>query len=157
MFKLAGKNVIVIGGSRGVGRQIVESAHGNGARVLAVARQEAALRTLQRNVPDVRVLALDATDEATPAKTFDASTDGDRPRDWLCAGQGMERVLLLATLEGLATSFSTQALEWPDLRWPLRDPSSGTGHVQMMLRLGYGPKGPKVPRRPVEDVLVTED
>lgn len=85
------------------------------------------------------------------------STDGDRPRDWLCAGEGMERVLLLATLEGLATSFSTQALEWPDLRWPLRDPSSGTGHVQMMLRLGYGPKGPKVPRRPVEDVLVTED
>ncbi|MFI9722662.1 Acg family FMN-binding oxidoreductase [Streptomyces sp. NPDC052396] len=85
------------------------------------------------------------------------STEGDRPLDWLCAGQAMERVLLLATLEGLATSLSTQALEWPDLRWPLRDPSSGTGHVQMMLRLGYGPKGPRVARRPVQDVLVTED
>lgn len=85
------------------------------------------------------------------------STDGDRPRDWLIAGQAMERVLLLATLEGLATSFSTQVLEWPDLRWPLRDPASGTGRVQMMLRLGYGPKGPKAPRRPVKDVLVTED
>lgn len=85
------------------------------------------------------------------------STDGDRPRDWLIAGQAMERVLLLATLEGLATSFSTQVLEWPDLRWPLRDPASGTGRVQMMLRLGYGPKGPKAQRRPVKDVLVTED
>ncbi|WP_238488706.1 nitroreductase [Streptomyces sp. UNOC14_S4] len=85
------------------------------------------------------------------------STDGDRPRDWLTAGQAMERVLLVATLDGLATSFSTQALEWPDLRWPLRDPSSGTGHVQMMLRIGYGPKGPRAPRRPVREVLVTED
>ncbi|WP_422070539.1 Acg family FMN-binding oxidoreductase [Streptomyces orinoci] len=85
------------------------------------------------------------------------STDGDGPRDWLCAGQAMERVLLLATLEGLATSFSTEALEWPDLRWPLRDPSSGAGYVQMMLRLGYGPKGPRTPRRPVREVLVTED
>ncbi|RLU89262.1 nitroreductase [Streptomyces griseocarneus] len=85
------------------------------------------------------------------------STEGDRPRDWLVAGQAMERVLLVATLDGLATSFSTQALEWPDLRWPLRDPSTGTGHVQMMLRVGYGPKGPRAPRRPVRDVLVTED
>lgn len=85
------------------------------------------------------------------------STDGDLPRDWLRAGQAMERVLLLATLEGLATSFSTQALEWPDLRLSLRDPFSGTDHVQMMVRLGYGPQGPEVPRRPVQDVLVTED
>ncbi len=84
------------------------------------------------------------------------STDGDRPRDWLRAGQAMERVLLLATLKGLATSFSTQALEWPDLRWPLRDPSTGTGQVQMILRLGYGPQGPVTPRRPVRDVLVIE-
>ncbi|MDF3292704.1 Acg family FMN-binding oxidoreductase [Streptomyces silvisoli] len=85
------------------------------------------------------------------------STDGDRPRDWLRAGQAMERVLLLATLEGLATSFSTEALEWPDLRWPLRDPVSGTGCVHTMLRLGYGPKGPTVPRRPVRDILTIED
>ncbi|MFC5720908.1 Acg family FMN-binding oxidoreductase [Streptomyces gamaensis] len=81
------------------------------------------------------------------------STDGDHRADWLRAGQAMERVLLLATLEGLATSFSTQALEWTDLRWPLRDPASGTGPVHMVLRLGYGPRGPRTPRRPVQDVL----
>ncbi|WP_424886930.1 Acg family FMN-binding oxidoreductase [Streptomyces sp. XH2] len=81
------------------------------------------------------------------------TTEEDGPRDWLVAGQAMERVLLLATAKGLATSFSTQALEWPDLRWPLRDPVSGTGRVQMILRLGYGPKGPGAPRRPVGDVL----
>ncbi|NJP79075.1 nitroreductase [Streptomyces sp. AA8] len=84
------------------------------------------------------------------------STPGDLPRDWLTAGQAMERVLLLATLEGLATSFSTQALEWPDLRWPLRNPVTGTGHVQMILRLGYGPQGTTTPRRPVRDILVIE-
>lgn len=85
------------------------------------------------------------------------STAEDHPADWLRAGQALERVLLLATQEDLATALSTQALEWPDLRWPLRDPSTGTGRVQMMLRLGYGPKGPRVARRRVENVLAIED
>lgn len=84
------------------------------------------------------------------------STTGDRPEDWLRAGQAMERVLLRATIEGLATSFVTQAIEWPDLRWPLRDPVAGVGHVQMVLRLGYGPRGPATPRRPVREVLDIE-
>ncbi|MPY40163.1 nitroreductase [Streptomyces phyllanthi] len=84
------------------------------------------------------------------------STDNDRPEDWLRAGQAMERVLLLATLEGLSSSFASQAVEWTDLRWPLRDPVSGRGHTQMVLRLGYGPKGPSTPRRPVPDVLDIE-
>lgn len=35
----------------------------------------------------------------------------------------------------------------------LRDPISGAGHPQMLLRLGYGPKGPRTPRRPVSDAL----
>lgn len=81
------------------------------------------------------------------------STAEDRPEDWLRAGQAMERVLLAATLEGLSSSFATQALEWTDLRWPLRDPVAGSGRVQMVLRLGYGPEVPRTPRRPVPDVL----
>ena len=72
MFKLAGKTLVVIGGSRGVGRLIVEAAHDNGARVLAVARQQGLLRALSEQIPEVRTLALDATDEAAPAKVFDA-------------------------------------------------------------------------------------
>jgi nitroreductase len=81
------------------------------------------------------------------------STVHDRPEDWLRAGQAMERVLLLATLHGLSSSFATQPLEWTDLRWPLRDPSTGTGFTQVVLRLGYGPGGPGAPRRPVSQVL----
>ncbi|MDX3801672.1 Acg family FMN-binding oxidoreductase [Streptomyces sp. AK04-3B] len=80
-------------------------------------------------------------------------TMSDRPRDWLMAGQAMERVLLQATLDGLATSLTSQALEWPELRWVVRDPRSAMGFVQMVLRLGYGPAGPDTPRRPVEEVL----
>ncbi|WP_274910967.1 Acg family FMN-binding oxidoreductase [Streptomyces sp. WZ-12] len=81
------------------------------------------------------------------------STTHDAPADWLRAGQALQRVLLLATRQGLASSFATQPLEWPDLRWLLRDPRSGAGHVQMILRLGYGPDGPSTPRRPVDEVL----
>ncbi|MGA5710425.1 Acg family FMN-binding oxidoreductase [Streptomyces cellulosae] len=84
------------------------------------------------------------------------STARDRPEDWLSAGQAMERVLLLATLKGLSSSFVTQALAWPDLRRALRDPATGTGYVQMILRLGYGPPGPATPRRPMLDVLDIE-
>ncbi|MDH6623099.1 hypothetical protein M2271_000886 [Streptomyces sp. LBL] len=83
-------------------------------------------------------------------------TVDDRPRDWLLAGQAMERVLLEATLDGLATSLTSQALEWPELRWTVRDPRSAMGFIQMVLRLGYGPAGPGTPRRPVHEVLDIE-
>ncbi|WSC03374.1 nitroreductase [Streptomyces scopuliridis] len=94
--------------------------------------------------------------EETPQLAV-VSTETDEPGDWLRAGQAMERVLLTATLHRLSTSFATQPLEWPELRWVLRDPVSGTGHVQMVIRLGYGPTGARTPRRPVEDVLTVED
>lgn len=81
------------------------------------------------------------------------STPGDTPSDWLRAGQALERVLLEATLAGLATSLTSHALESPDLRLLARDPVVGRGHVQMVLRVGYGPQGPATPRRPVRDVL----
>ncbi|WP_367319987.1 nitroreductase [Streptomyces sp. HUAS ZL42] len=81
------------------------------------------------------------------------STPGDGPEYWLRAGQALERVLLEATLADLAASLTSHALEDPELRLLARDPESGTGQVQMVLRLGYGPLGPATPRRPVRDVL----
>src|SRR5215467_1357267 len=70
MLSLAGKTMVVIGGSRGVGRQIVEAGIRNGARVLAVARDEGRLARLAREVPGTETLLLDARDEAAPAKVF---------------------------------------------------------------------------------------
>ncbi|MFI0508604.1 Acg family FMN-binding oxidoreductase [Streptomyces sp. WSLK1-5] len=80
-------------------------------------------------------------------------TRHDSPADWLRAGQALERVLLLATLNGLATALSSHGLERPDLRELARDPVSGMGHVHMVLRLGYGPPGTASPRRPLTEVL----
>jgi NAD(P)-dependent dehydrogenase (short-subunit alcohol dehydrogenase family) len=71
MLPLTGKNMVVIGGSRGVGRRIVEYAIRNGARVLAVARQQGPLRQLTQEVPGTEVLSLDATEEGAPSKVFD--------------------------------------------------------------------------------------
>ncbi|MFI6010110.1 Acg family FMN-binding oxidoreductase [Streptomyces sp. NPDC051243] len=96
-----------------------------------------------------------ATFENVPQLALLGTAD-DRSRDWLRAGQALERVLLQATLDGLATSLTSHALEWPDIRWAVRDPLSAMGFVQIVLRLGYGPSGPRTPRRPVHEVLDIE-
>src|SRR5712691_1200664 len=69
--RLRGKNVVVIGGSRGLGKTIVAATHAEGARVLAVARREQSLRQLAAEIPGVRVLALDAAAEGAPAQVFE--------------------------------------------------------------------------------------
>lgn len=68
---LRGKNVVIIGGSRGLGKTIVAATHAEGARVLAVARREQSLRQLAAEIPGVRVLALDAASEGAPAQVFE--------------------------------------------------------------------------------------
>jgi NAD(P)-dependent dehydrogenase (short-subunit alcohol dehydrogenase family) len=71
MPQLSGKNMVVIGGSGGVGRRIVEFGVREGARVLAVARNEMPLRRLVQEVDGAEAMAIDATDEGAPAKVFD--------------------------------------------------------------------------------------
>ncbi|MDH6708242.1 nitroreductase [Kitasatospora sp. MAA19] len=97
---------------------------------------------------------------ATPAERFEAlpqlatlTTHLDGQADWLRTGQALERVWLLATVHGLQACVLHQAVEIPDIRWRLRDPADGPAHVQLVLRVGYGPPGTASPRRPVEDVL----
>lgn len=96
----------------------------------------------------------------TPAALFERepnlvvlATAHDRRTDWLRTGMAMERVLLTATVHGVRCSPLHQAVEWPDLRWALRDPQRGLEHVQMLLRLGYGEDGPATPRLAAADVL----
>jgi nitroreductase len=77
------------------------------------------------------------------------TTDGDTPRDWLVAGQAMQRVLLTATWMGLATTPISQPVEAPEIRKRLtRKPA------QMVLRVGYGKITGRTPRRPLNDVLL---
>jgi NAD(P)-dependent dehydrogenase (short-subunit alcohol dehydrogenase family) len=65
---LRGKHVVVLGASRGVGREIAERASAEGAKVLAVARVKSGLASLTSRGIDV--LALDAASDSAPAKIF---------------------------------------------------------------------------------------
>lgn len=72
---------------------------------------------------------------------------------WLRAGQALERVLLTATVYGLAGTLLTQPLEIPQLRVLAADPYSGLP-AQAIIRLGYSrrPAAPS-PRRPLASFL----
>ncbi|RWD34808.1 SDR family NAD(P)-dependent oxidoreductase [Mesorhizobium sp.] len=98
MGSLQGQNVVVIGGSRGVGRSIVEAALGEGATVLAVARGTAALKELSRETPGVKTLAVDATKETAPDAVFAA----------------LEPDVLVICAGALAPSAPVQEQSWED-------------------------------------------
>ncbi|MFJ4848314.1 MULTISPECIES: hypothetical protein [unclassified Streptomyces] len=77
------------------------------------------------------------------------TTPLDDPADWLRAGQALEHVLLAAAAQRVRAALLHQALDYPDLRRALRSAESGPGHVQMLVRLGYGPLRPgTAPRGP---------
>ncbi|MDG6105932.1 nitroreductase family protein [Dactylosporangium aurantiacum] len=79
--------------------------------------------------------------------------DGDDRAAWLRTGQALQRVLLTATVRGVAVQPMTQALELPDVRMLL----AGTGAhrwPQMILRIGYGRAAPGSPRRPASACTV---
>jgi len=81
-------------------------------------------------------------------------TTGDAPRDWIVAGEALSRVLLTATVHGLATSFLNQPVEVPELRAKLRELIGIDGAPQLIVRLGYPTTEVRLaPRRALEDVL----
>ena len=67
---LQGKCVVVLGASRGVGREIVRRAAAEGAKVLAVARRARGLAAVAKTTQGVDTLALDAASEDAPRKVF---------------------------------------------------------------------------------------
>jgi hypothetical protein len=80
-------------------------------------------------------------------------TERDEPRDWLSAGQALQRVLLTACKLGLQASYLNQPVQVAALRPRHRD-LTGRGFPQIVLRLGYPPSEIAAsPRRPLEDVL----
>ncbi|GAA2437641.1 hypothetical protein GCM10010191_60670 [Actinomadura vinacea] len=86
------------------------------------------------------------------------TTPADTPRDWIRAGQALQRMLLRATVEEeLAAAFHTQALEVPELREFIRARFCNGQYPQMLLRLGV-PEGPELTtvRRPVDEVITWE-
>lgn len=84
-------------------------------------------------------------------------TTSDEARDWLAAGQALERVLLTACRQGLQASHLNQPVQVSALRSRLRALVGGTGVPQVVLRFGY-PTGivPGSVRRPVDAVIDQE-
>ncbi|MEU6753520.1 hypothetical protein ABZ914_45465 [Spirillospora sp. NPDC046719] len=83
-------------------------------------------------------------------------TRGDGPATWLSAGQALQRVLLTATDLGVATNPLIQPLDVGDMDRRAAAPRYDTGRrIQAIVRVGYGPRAPSTPRRPVSDVLET--
>lgn len=69
---LAGKNVVVVGASRGVGRAMVRRMAAGGAHVLAVARDSDSLGHVAKEALRTTTLAVDAAVCSAPAKVFAA-------------------------------------------------------------------------------------
>lgn len=66
--------VTIIGASRGLGRVMAETFHRLGAQVLAVARGQAGLDRLSRDLPGIAVLACDAASPDAPDRVLAAQT-----------------------------------------------------------------------------------
>ena len=84
------------------------------------------------------------------------STKGESPRDWLAAGQALQRLLLAGVRLGLQASYLNQPVQVAALRPKLQQITGRPGHAQLLLRLGVPTQTlPAAPRRPLADVLVT--
>jgi hypothetical protein len=83
------------------------------------------------------------------------STAGDTPRDWLAAGQALQRLLLVGVRLGLQASYLNQPVQVAALRPKLQQITGRPGHAQLLLRIGSPTKAvPAAPRRAVSEVLV---
>lgn len=80
------------------------------------------------------------------------STAQDDAPAWLFSGQALERVLLLARLEGYDASYLNQPIEVPSLRMQVRDTLQTGPYPQLLIRVGSGPPATHTRRRAIEDV-----
>jgi NAD(P)-dependent dehydrogenase (short-subunit alcohol dehydrogenase family) len=69
---LAGKSVVVVGASRGIGKLIVSRMIAEDAQVLAIGRQQEPLADLAREMPGTITLAMDAASDGAPSRAFTA-------------------------------------------------------------------------------------
>lgn len=82
------------------------------------------------------------------------TTRTDGPKDWLRAGQALQRMLLRAQAEGgVSAAFHTQPLELPELREVIRSRICGGEHPQLLLRLGMAESERSAVRRPPDEVI----
>jgi nitroreductase len=140
---------------RGESRSWIREAGPYGLAPSALGPGDASRRVPTRDFAAVRPYLPTTVFERNPVIAV-LATAHDRRADWLRAGQALEHALLVATAHDVRASLLHQALEWPDLRSALRDPEREPAHVQMLIRLGYGPAGRPSPRRAAQHLTGTE-
>ncbi|MGA5823778.1 hypothetical protein ACPC54_38705 [Kitasatospora sp. NPDC094028] len=121
--------------------ELTEAAHQDGATLWVPERS-----TRVRRPGDRCTLGEEAAHGDGP-DLLALATPGDRPADWLRAGQALQHALLILTLHGLRASMLHQTVEWPDLRDRLARSLPHRGTPQLLLRVGHGPVGVPTRRR----------
>jgi len=81
------------------------------------------------------------------------TTTGDRPADWVNAGQALQRVLLTSAVCGVAAALHSQPLELAWLRASIRTQLGDGSYPQLLLRLGTVIQTAVSVRRPPASVL----
>ncbi|QLY28550.1 Acg family FMN-binding oxidoreductase [Nocardia huaxiensis] len=84
------------------------------------------------------------------------STAADSPADLVRCGEALSTVLLECTVAGYATCPLTHMTELPRSRFVLRELIGGSGHPQVLIRVGQAPTGAErtpTPRRPLTEIF----
>jgi hypothetical protein len=81
------------------------------------------------------------------------ATAGDRPVDWVNAGQALQRILLTSAICGVAAALHSQPLERAGLRKFTRTQLGDGSYPQLVLRLGTAIQTAVSVRRPPASVL----
>jgi nitroreductase len=101
-----------------------------------------------RGIPSATVVF-----EPNPTVVLLLTADDDETA-WLRAGEALQRVLLTATVHGLAATPLSQLTEIPALRGLLADQATGQ-IVQTVLRVGYPMTAARAtPRRDLDEVII---
>ncbi len=83
------------------------------------------------------------------------TTRQDHPRNWVSAGQALQRILLTSASYGVAAALHSQPTEIARLREQLRSQLCGGHHPQIVIRLGAVVQTSVSTRRPLSSVLST--
>src|SRR3990170_7962605 len=95
MTDLSDTPVTIVGASRGLGRVLAETFHRLGAEVLVVARGQAGLDAISRDLPGTAVLACDASAADAPDRVLAVQT----PRILILCGGAVPPCLPLPEMD----------------------------------------------------------
>jgi nitroreductase len=123
------------------------------AHAFPAERGHAPAQLPQRDFDLGRGLGLASAGGPPPPVTAALFTPGDSERDWLQAGQALQRLLLRAAAEWVFALLNTQPLEDPVTRTLIKEGLELPGAPQMLLAFGVSRTAPATGRRPAADLI----